>query len=155
MNDTAIVFLTHLWSNAVARRFERLWRESTPAADCFLVLQDDDVQVLAAWQAYLASIGASRALFRFSAAQLPDRLGLRYFGMRQIMGNAHFPMLLFAQSHRYAFYWQVEGDVEYRGPWNEFFGTYRETDASLLAAHCHNWADWPEWFWWPSVSAPP
>ena len=35
---TAIVFLTHVWHEAVARRFERLRRESAAHADCFVLL---------------------------------------------------------------------------------------------------------------------
>ena len=54
----------------------------------------------------------------------------------------------------YAYYWQVEGDVDYRGRWGDFFAPYREASAGLLAAHFHRWQDWPEWYWWPSLTAP-
>src|SRR5438132_7695067 len=154
MHDTAIVFLTHAWSEAIARRFERLWREGSPHADCFVLLHDDNPQVLERWEGTLRQMGAPDALFRFSAATLPTQLGLRYFGMRQVMSNTHFPLLLFSRSRRYSYYWQVEFDVEYRGAWPDFFNAYRDTDASLLAAHFHNWVDWPDWFWWTSVTAP-
>ncbi|HUR89409.1 MAG TPA: hypothetical protein VMZ74_10015, partial [Ramlibacter sp.] len=154
MHDTAIVFLAHFWSEAAALRFERLRRESSAAADCFLLLQDDDPQVLAHWQSRLQEIGAAHALVRFSAATLATQLGLRYFGMRQVMSNTHFPLLQFSHSHRYAYYWQVEYDVEYRGAWGDFFAARRPSEASLIAAHFHNWSEWPEWFWWPSLSTP-
>jgi len=154
MHDTAIVFLTHAWSEAIALRFERLWRETSPTADCFLLLQDDDAQVLSLWQATLKKIGADDSLFRFTAAELPQQLGLRYFGMRQVLSNAHFPLMHFARSHPHAYYWQVEYDVEYRGSWSKFFEAYRPSDAALCGAHFHRWADWPEWMWWPSLTAP-
>ncbi|MEJ6022738.1 DUF3405 domain-containing protein [Ramlibacter sp. PS4R-6] len=153
--DTCIVFLTHIWDEVLARRFERLRRESAAHADCFLVLQEDDPEVVARWKAQLESIGAADALFTFNALELPRQLGFRYFGSERIMGNAHFPLLSFLRSHPgYAYFWQVEGDVEYRGRWGEFFEAYRETDAVLLAAHFHRFQDWPDWFWWPSLTPP-
>lgn len=154
--DTCIVFLTHLWDEVLARRFDRLRSESAPHADCFLLLQDDDERVVAQWKAHLQATGASDAVFTFNSIDLPRRLGIRYFGSQRVLGNTHFPLLLFSREHaRYQYYWQVEGDVEYRGRWGEFFAAYRDTDASLLAAHFHRWQDWPDWFWWPSFTAPP
>ena len=154
MSGTAIVFLTHAWTPAVARRFERLWRETSSFADCYLLLQDDDAEVLSLWQSTLQDFGATGAMFRFSSATLPTQLGLRYFGLRDVLSNAHFPLMLFARAHPHTHYWQVEHDVEYRGPWHEFFDAYRDSDSALLAAHFHKWADWPEWMWWPSITTP-
>jgi hypothetical protein len=150
-----IVFLTHFWDESVARRFERLKRESASHADCFLVLQDDDAAVVAQWKTFLGSMGAPGAVFTFNSVELPRRLGIPYFGSQRVMTNTHFPLLLFAREHpAYAHYWQIEGDAELRGPWGEFFAAYEPSDAALLAAHIHRWHDWPEWFWWPSLTAP-
>jgi hypothetical protein len=154
-HDTCIVFLSHFWDESVGRRFERLRRESAEHADCFLVLQDDDAQAVERWKAHLASIGAADCLFTFNSVELPKRLGIPYFGSQRVMTNTHFPMLLFAREHPgYAYHWQVEGDVEYRGNWGEFLAAYQPSDAALLAAHFHRWHDWPDWFWWPSLTAP-
>src|SRR3954471_17596380 len=153
--DTCIVFLTHVWDAGVARRFERLKSESAPHADCFLLLQDDDSRIVDIWKTRLESIGATDAMLTFNSADLPRRLGLRYFGAQRILANTHFPLLMFRRSHPdYAYYWQLEGDVEYRGRWGDFFAPYGGTDAALLASHIHRWADWPDWFWWPSLTAP-
>ena len=155
MSRDSIVFLTHFWDGAVARRFERLRRESAAHADCFLLLQDDDPNVVARWMEFLAAIGATNAIFTFNSVELPRRLGLPYFGSLRVMTNTQFPLLLFAREHPgYAHYWQVEGDVEYRGRWGDFFAAYAESDAALLASHFHRWGDWPEWFWWASLTAP-
>jgi hypothetical protein len=153
--DTCVVFLTHIWDGGVARRFERLWRESAPHARCFLLLQDDDPRIVDLWKARLESLGAADAMMTFNSTELPARLGLRYFGAQRILANTHFPLLLFRRSQPdYAYYWQVEGDVEYRGRWGDFFAPYRETDSALLAAHIHRLQDWPDWYWWPSLTAP-
>lgn len=155
-HPTAIVFLTHLWDEVLARRFERLRRESAPHADCYLLLQDDDAEVVARWKAHLDAIGAWDRVLTFNSADLPRRLGLRYFGVQRIMSSTHFPLLLFKRTHpRYDYYWQVEGDVEYRGRWGDFFAAYEGTDAALLASHFHRYHDWPDWYWWASLTAPP
>ncbi|HEY8049190.1 MAG TPA: hypothetical protein VIE63_08450 [Ramlibacter sp.] len=154
MHGTAVVFLTHLWSEAIARRFTRLWREASPVADVFLLLQSDDANVASRWDTALAGIGASDALFRFSAATLPSQLGLPYFGMRGVLSNAHFPLLLFARSHPHSFYWQVEYDVELRGAWRPFLEARSDGDAALIASHFHNINEWPDWFWWMSFTRP-
>ena len=154
MANTAVVFLTHVFADVVARRFERMWREASPVADVFLLVQADDKQMAARWEAFLASIGAQAAYAPFVASQLPAQLGLRYFGMRQVWSNTHFPLLYFSRSHKYDHYWQIEFDVEYRGSWRTFFEAYEGTDASLVGAHFLHWADCPEWFWWVSISAP-
>lgn len=152
--STAVVFLTHVWADVVASRFERLWRETQGVVDCFAVVQADDPAVAARWQTFLASIGAQSAYSSFNSQQLPAQLGLRYFGMRQVWSNTHFPLLHFSRTHRYEHYWQVEFDAEYRGSWRSFFEAYKETDASLLGAHFMNWVDCPEWFWWVSITPP-
>jgi hypothetical protein len=154
VHSTAVVFLSHLWSEAIARRFARLWREASPVADVFLLLQADDPQPVARWEATLAELGAPQALFRFSAATLPSQLGLRYFGLRQVLSNTHFPLLLFSRSHPHAHYWQVEYDVELRGDWRAFFETRAASDSDLIASHFHNVNEWPDWFWWTSLSLP-
>lgn len=154
--DTSIVFLTHMWDEVLARRFHRLRTESAPHADCFLLLQNDDERVVAQWKTRLAAMGASDALFTFNSFSLPSDLGIRYFGSERILCNTHFPLLLFSHAHpEYAYFWQIEGDVEYRGSWGDFFAPYRDSEAALLAAHFHRWQDWPGWFWWPSFTGPP
>src|SRR4051812_21538383 len=115
MHDTAVVFLAHTWGEAIARRFVRLRLECSSFADCFLLLQDDNPGIALQWQATLDAIGAPGAMFRFNAAALPSELGLRYFGMRQVLSNTHFPLMFFARAHPHAYYWQIEYDVEYRG----------------------------------------
>ena len=59
---TAVVFLTHQFSPAIARRFERLWRETAGEADCHVLLHDDAMDLVAggnAWQRWLEAAGAA------------------------------------------------------------------------------------------------
>jgi hypothetical protein len=152
--EAVVLFLAHQWSEAIGQRFWRLRRELSPLLDCFVSLQDDRGDVLRNWQAFLAGLGAPDALAPFLPDDLPGELGLRYFGDRRILGNAHFPLLRFARSNRYRHYWQVESDVEYRGNWLAFFSAYIDCETPLLASHIHRYPEWPSWGWWRSLSAP-
>lgn len=156
MTTTAIVFLTHVWHEAVGRRFERLRRETASTAECHVLLDSRAPGVEEGWRHFLAGVGASAALVPFTPAQVSADLGLRFFGLRDVLSNSHLPMLWFARTRKqYDYVWQVEYDAEYRGRWGDFFAPYGGTDAALLAVHYHRWSDWPDWFWWPSFTFPP
>src|SRR5687768_12072341 len=119
---TAIVFLTHVWHEAVGRRFERLRRETASIAECHVLLDARAPAVEEGWRRFLGGIGAADALVPFTASQVSADLGFPFFGLRDVLSNAHFPMLWFARTRpQYAHVWQVEYDVEYRGRWSEFF----------------------------------
>lgn len=152
--DTAVVFLTHQWSQSIGRRFARLRDQVAPIADAFVLLHDDQGPVSASWQEFLQSIGALHALTCFVPEDLPGELGFPLFGERGIMGNCHLPLLRFSRSREYRFFWQVESDVEYRGNWLDFIGAYRQTDAPFLGAHVHRYYDWPSWKMWSTLVAP-
>lgn len=151
---TAVVFLTHQFSPAIARRFERLWRETAGEADCHVLLHDDGGPVRAGWTAYLQALGASHALQPFQPDELAASLGITLFGGKGLLGNVHLPLLRFARSAPYARFWQIESDVEYRGSWRDFLRAFDDCDASLLVSHLHTYAQHPEWYWWLSASAP-
>jgi hypothetical protein len=149
------LFLAHQWSEAIGQRFLRLRREIGPSADCFVRLHDHRLDVLQRWTDFVHAIGAPEALVPFDAGELPAQLGLCYFSDRRIMGNTHFPLLQFARSAAYRYYWQVESDVEYRGNWLSFISSYTDCDAPLLASHVYRYHERPTWTWWLSLSAPP
>lgn len=152
--DTAVLFLTHQWTQSIRERFARMRREIGPHADCFVLLDGGNANVLAAWRAFLDSIGAPEALVPFHADELPGQLGFGFFGDERILGNTHFPLMNFARDTRYRYLWQVESDVELRGNWREFLAAYDGNDASLLATHFHRPEEWPTWHWWHSLWAP-
>lgn len=154
-NEVAVLFLAHEWSDSAAQRFARLRRELGASVDCFLLLQDDQGEVLRTWTAFLHSIGAPAALAAFQADELPAQLGYPYFGGGRIMGNSHFALMRFALQGRHHYYWQIESDVEYRGNWLSFLEAYRDNDADLLASHVHRYDEWPTWDWWRSLKFPP
>lgn len=155
-NPQALVFLTHVWHDTVGRRFARLRREAGVLADCFVLVDDRDPGVVRAWQSHLEATGATGALVPFCARELPAQTGIPFFGLRGVWSNAHLPLAWFARSRpQYGAFWQVEYDVELRGNWGAFLGAYGSSDAALLAAHFHRYTDWPDWYWWPSLTIPP
>lgn len=151
---TAVVFLAHQFSPAIARRFERLRRETAGVADCHVLLHDDGAQVRHGWQAFLRDIDALPALHLFQPEPLAAALGHPLFGGRGLLGNVHFPLLWFARGAAHSQFWQVESDVEVRGHWGELVRSFAEVPAPVLAAHVHTYAQRPGWYWWLSASAP-
>ncbi|ROZ75703.1 DUF3405 domain-containing protein [Ramlibacter sp. WS9] len=149
----AVFYLTHLWSQSIAHRFDRLRRELGADADCFVLLQDDHGGVTAQWKAFLDGRGTPQALVPFDPDDLLQRLGYRWFD-RSIMGSTHFPLLHLSKTHEYGHYWQIESDVEYRGDWRSLLGAYRNCEADLLASHFRRHADWPRWPWWRTLRVP-
>ncbi len=152
---TAVLYLAHKWSESIGQRFLRLRREVGAFADCFVLLQDDGGEVLRQWTTFMREHGAPDALAPFDADQLPTQLGHRYFGRGRVMGNTHFPLLAFARTRSYRHYWQLESDVEYRGNWLSFLGSYRHCETPLLSSHIHTFHEWPTWGWWRSLRLPP
>lgn len=153
--DLAILFLTHKWSRPAAKRFVRLWREMSPRADCFLLLQDDGGEVRQRWTDLLRQIGASGAMVLFQADKIESALGYRRNSQRGLVpGSVHFPLLSVARHIRYCHYWLVEYDVDYRGRWPGFFDLFSSCNADLLAAHVKTYDDDPDWFWWPHFFPP-
>ncbi|MBG9387446.1 hypothetical protein [Caenimonas aquaedulcis] len=152
--DTAVVFLAHQWGEAIGQRFLRLRRELGAFADCFVLLHDDQGPVRQQWTAFLQSRDLAGALVPFDDRKLPGDLGWGYFGRSHILANTHFPLMWFARGKPYAWYWQVESDVEYRGHWQAFMSAYRENPAPLLVTHIHRHGEWPTWTWWRSLTVP-
>ncbi|HVZ43439.1 MAG TPA: hypothetical protein VHA82_06470 [Ramlibacter sp.] len=153
MGASAVLYLTHRFSRSLAARFERLRREAAGHADCFVLLHDDGGEVTRAWRDFLGLRGALDALHLFTPESVRRELGVTLFDTG-FLGSVHLPLLRFAHERPYAHYWQVEGDVEYRGDWGGLFAAFSQVEAPALAAHLHRFADWPTWHWWPTLRPP-
>jgi hypothetical protein len=154
--DLAILFLTHAWSTPIAMRFARLWQDMSGHADCFLLLQDDGGEVQQQWKDFLQSLGAGRALMLFKAGTLEDALGYKCFSSRGLQpGSVHFPLLAAGRHTHYRHYWLIEHDVEYRGLWSDFFRSFAQCEASLLAVRVQSVDAEPDWHWAKAIHPPP
>lgn len=54
----------------------------------------------------------------------------------------------------YAYYWSVEYDVRYTGPWRDLFSRYRDTDADFIATSICDPSTTPAWAWWDALTSP-
>src|SRR5258708_1701731 len=91
-SDTAVLFMTHRWSDAIGARFSRLRAELAGRADCFLLLEDDGGVVRRSWTRYLKITGATRRLFPYSARTLEELLGYPFCSPKGLVpGSAHYP----------------------------------------------------------------
>ncbi|MRD47327.1 hypothetical protein [Caenimonas koreensis] len=154
MHDTAVFLLTHQWTESVAYRFARLWREVSPRADCFVLLHDDQGEVTQRWRAFLKSMDAEHALSLFRPEALAGELGFALYGSEGVLGNTHLPLASAMLRGPWRHCWQIESDVEYRGAWSEFLQAFDASKADLLASHPFRFHDWPSWRWWTSLSVP-
>ncbi|MGB3941161.1 MAG: hypothetical protein WBK96_06685 [Candidatus Manganitrophaceae bacterium] len=70
-------------------------------------------------------------------------------------GNTTFPILLFCRDNPdYRFYWRVEYDVWYHGPWDEFFDAFEANDSDLLTTTLFRPPLRPDWEWWRTLRKP-
>lgn len=69
-------------------------------------------------------------------------------------GNTVFPLLDFARSRDYAWYWLIEYDVRYTGSWREFFSYFADSDSDLLGTTLYRHKFRPSWCWWGSLRTP-
>lgn len=148
--STAILFLAHFWSPALALRFDRLRKESAAYADTFIVLQrlvNDQLH---------EEIDAGRDIVRvFDKDKLKNKLNYPYFDEGSIgQQYTHFPVIDFALDTSYDDYWVVEYDVEFTGNWGDLVSACGQVSADLIAAHFFSPSERPHWQWWQSLQAP-
>ena len=70
-------------------------------------------------------------------------------------GNTTFPILLFyLDNPDFSFYWRLEYDVWYHGPWNEFFEVFESNESDLLTTTLFRPPVRPDWGWWNTLRKP-
>lgn len=154
MRRTAVVMVTHLWSESIAARFGRMRREVADAFDCHLLLQDDHGPVRQSWQAHLAATDSVHCLQLFDPEAARSELGLPWLATGMIPGCAHYVWTAFSRGRPHEHYWIVEGDVDYSGHWRELLEHIEPERAALVAPHVRTPEQDPRWMWWPSVRGP-
>ncbi len=148
----AIVFVTHIESEPVHKHFLRLKAEIQGLLDVFLCVHEP------AWRA----AEPLPADFRLSASDAGDTLPTRHAAMMQrgrgilpgYTDLAYMPALLSQRLSAYAHIWVMEYDVDYAGPWDEFFSPLMENQTDLLGAMLYPRAQFTEWFHWRWFETP-
>ncbi|HQW19972.1 MAG TPA: hypothetical protein PLI90_04785 [Rhodocyclaceae bacterium] len=139
---TAIVFLTHQYSESILQAFAKLRDEGENYGDVFL-LGDGS-------QKPPPDLQDQICLFDFSELKAQFPLAI---GDRVVPGNLHLVYWEFFRTHKeYEYIWFVEYDVRYAGSWADFLEHFSENTADLIGCHIRRWEHEPQWFWWDSLS---
>jgi hypothetical protein len=145
MARTAIVLLTHVFGDEVRERYRQLVLGAQSIGATPFVFAERGTVVT-------GEPRASTEFYDFAAIRARARSAM---GTGVVPGNGHLVALDFARRHAdFDFYWFVEYDVVFTGPWSHFFDAHRDDPSDLLACHVRTHAQEPEWYWWPYLTRP-
>jgi len=139
--------MTHQKDHLVQRRYAVL-QDSCQQRGDFWILYDNDKHDIP------SAIGASLHPFEFSEIssfgyQLPAYLPAM---PPSIWGHCDTAVLHFYRQHRhYDYYWLVEYDVGFSGPWGEFFDSWSENTSDFLCQYVMRRSEAPQWRWWMAI----
>ena len=149
-SNTVVLYMTHLYDNVIAEEYERLRCQCEPRHDVRLLYD-------------ASSRRARRArrrpdAFGFRARQALERFG-RHFTEPQAKGlwpgSSDLALMTYALDQpAYEFYWLIEHDVRFTGPWNCLFDVFADNQADLLTTTIRRRSEQPDWRWWSTLVAP-
>ena len=149
-SNTVVLYMTHLYDNVVADEYERLKRQCE---------RSHDVRLLYDASSRRARRARTRAdAFGFRPQQALDRFGRHFLSpkaKRLWPGSSDLALMTYAlDQSAYEFYWLVEYDVRFTGPWNKLFDVFADNQADLLTTTIRRCSDQPNWRWWSTLVAP-
>lgn len=156
---TAVLFTTHRFGDAVARRFRKLRRE---APDRHAVYLGMDVSAADPAEVEAARETGGERFWGFrptdaTAIDYPDPAPWALEHRPELVpGNLGLLYLHFARRHpRLDRFWVVEYDVCYTGDWRELLERFEGSGSDVLGTTLRAHRDRPEWHWWPSFRPSP
>lgn len=141
---TAILYVTHLYNNAIELQIQKLQKEIENLATLYVVYQADNVQ-----------LEAPEGV-RSHAFTIRDLNKLNYtpWGCTIMDGNFHFVLLdFYLKNPEFDYYWLVEYDVRFNGNWNMFFSFFQDKDEDFISSHIETIHDNPQWMRWHEIEA--
>lgn len=149
-SKTAIIFLSHLFSPSIQRRFKRLCTETSSDYDVFWLFDSTGSISPPSFK--------SDNLLTFDLDDL-KRLNYPFVINNIINGNAHIPVILFSLTNfsiklSYSAFWIVEYDVVFNGSWKTFFHNTEEDESDFLTAAIRSNVDQPHWPHWNTFVPP-
>ena len=149
-SHTVVLYLTHVYDDAIAAEYERVKRECEPACDVRLVYD------ASRWRARRAR--RVQGAFPFRPKQILQELGRH---MPEAKGQTLWPgssdlivMTYAIENPDYEFYWLIEYDVRFTGPWRRLFDAFAENAADLLTTTIRRHPEQPDWEWWSLLVTP-
>jgi hypothetical protein len=148
--DTCVIWQTHRLDGESLEEYQRLENDCRDKFDT-LVLYDNSRRDFAP----PASLPTTDFAM-FDVNELNKKYKLNHFRVPVSItpGNTIFPLLDFAQTHHYSFYWLIEYDVRYTGSWREFFSYFCSSKSDLLGTTLYRHKFRPSWCWWNSLKTP-
>lgn len=141
---TAVLYVTHLYNDAIELQIQKLQREVKDMATLYVVYQADNMQL---------DISEGMQSHAFTIRDL-NQLNYIPWGCTIMDGNFHFVLLDFYLRHsEYDYYWLVEYDVRFNGNWRTFFSFFQDKEDDFLAAHIETVSDNPKWVRWHEIEA--
>lgn len=143
------------------RRYKKLKHEALDSQDVFFAYDtsnanDEDIQ-------FARKMTAGDRLLKFSKTQIfdtdyPDPMAasVRSDKPAIVPGNLDLLYRYLTQiKPGYAYYWFVEYDVAFSGPWTKFFNSFEQSDADIIGSTLGPFKLNPDWYWWPSLETFP
>lgn len=152
MRTSALLYVAHRLDEDVLAGWDHL-RTSCPPTGCRPVFLYDNSRSDFAESETLRAADA----WLFTSADLSRRFTLHTYDPERPVdqGNAIFPILAFHRDQPdHGFYWRIEYDVLFDGPWADLLEHYRDDDADLLATTLGRPVVQPGWAWWKTVRRP-
>ncbi|WP_205510356.1 hypothetical protein [Longitalea arenae] len=141
----AFLLLSNKCSSPITTLYQQLKQATKALGDLFLLYH----QTTAVLPEALNGINTSC----FSDNLLTD---LHYIPIshKLIPGNNHFPLLDFYRKNPvYDFYWFIEDDVRFNGPWQDLFNyfTLQPEPPDFISSHLRTFKEEPSWYWWDTL----
>ncbi len=149
------IFLTHKWSPALARHFERLRHETAGVIDVLLVLHTEPGREMPAGMSpdfTISLADADRLTPRRTAIFRQGKYKQRWSTYIDTLWLAAFLHPRLAAYHRF---WLIEYDVDLKGNWGRFFTAAADYPGDLLATRLRRLSDNPLWAHRAGIRVPP
>jgi hypothetical protein len=149
MTRSALLWMTHVWSDELKREFEKFLAFSYPGSPDIWLLADAHISR----EHNLA--GQYSHCFEFDTNSLFQRLPYQRLEGNGLLHNTHFPVMDFFLTHPgYDYIWFVEFDVRYTGNWGSFLQQFDSRDDDLITSHIRCFSKEPDRCWWDSLHHP-
>lgn len=143
----AILLLTNRTDNFAISKVIEIMQVEDEKTDFFLLYHSKDGTVP-------KELCFVKRLFVFTSDILYN-MGYQPISDSVVLGNCHFPFIkCYLENQGYDFYWILEDDVTFSGPWKYLFDKYEEDQTDFLTSQVRTYEDDKDWYWWSTLCVP-
>ena len=149
-SNTVVLYLTHVYDDEIAAEYDRIKRECEHAYDVQLVYDASSRPARRARREPNAFGFRPKQILQELGPHMPDEKGRTLWP-----GSSDLIVMTYAfENSGYEFYWLVEYDVRFTGPWRRLFDAFAENPADLLTTTIRRYTEQPDWIWWSLLETP-